>query len=148
MPKTINMPARLGKIAGSATIPMTGPCGGSTIIHRPNFKLEGAHENLTCSSCHRTSANDAASQSAACIACHRADDEAPRAIWRKLWALPYDVEHLSQSSFPDIGWPLNCNSVVFLQSGHVFSVPRRALNSINCAKNKISYNPTSHNLAR
>ena len=63
-----------------------GNCG---LCHNPNswalwrfdhntqtdFKLEGAHENLTCSSCHRTSANDAASQSAACIACHRADDK-------------------------------------------------------------------------
>jgi len=39
------------------------------------FQLTGAHEGLTCESCHKTVSKDVVSQSGECIACHRADDK-------------------------------------------------------------------------
>jgi len=39
------------------------------------FPLTGAHEGLQCATCHRSSANSAASQSSSCVSCHRADDK-------------------------------------------------------------------------
>jgi len=40
-----------------------------------DFDLVGAHEGLTCASCHKGTAKEGVSQSTDCIACHRADDK-------------------------------------------------------------------------
>jgi hypothetical protein len=40
-----------------------------------NFQLTGAHEGLSCASCHRAQKREGVSQSSECIACHRADDK-------------------------------------------------------------------------